>query len=404
MQNRNGTGGRTADKPEPQMKKKYMILAAMGLLAVAACQNRTDEHDHDHEAEAAAETHGHEGEAAHGEIVLSPERAREAGVVVETVNPGKFSTAIRTSGILSPAGDGAATISSRTAGILTWNGGTPAPGRRVSDGEVLARVSAGGMGEGDAVTRAAIAYEAARTEYERAKALREDKIISQREFTTIEADYKTALNAYQGSTADGAGDGVAVSSPLAGYITDVLKAEGDYVNAGEAIAAVADDNRLRLVADLPEKYASLRNSISGANFRMHYDDETMSLSGADGRPVSVGRSVSAGSAYIPVTFEFSGRGGLMPGSYVEVWLLTEERDGVISVPETALTEEQGEYFVYVRLDEECYRKVPVTVGGRNGIAVEILSGLKGGEDVVVEGAYQVRLSSASVIPGHTHNH
>ena len=184
----------------------------------------------------------------------------------------------------------------------------------------------------------------------------------------------------------------------------MLKAEGDYVNAGEAIAAVADDNRLRLVADLPEKYASLRNSISGANFRMHYDDETMSLSGADGRPVSVGRSVSAGSAYIPVTFEFSGRGGLMPGSYVEVWLLTEERDGVISVPETALTEEQGEYFVYVRLDEECYRKVPVTVGGRNGIAVEILSGLKGGEDVVVEGAYQVRLSSASVIPGHTHNH
>lgn len=385
------------------MKKKYLILAATSLLAAAACQNNT-EHDHDHEAEAAEEAHAHEGESGHGEIVLSPERAKEAGVEVATVNPGKFSAAIRTSGILSPAGDGAATISSRTAGILTWNGGTPAPGRRVSDGEVLARVSAGGMGEGDAVTRAAIAYEAARTEYERAKALREDKIISQREFTTIEADYKTALNAYQGSTADGAGDGVAVSSPLAGYITDVLKAEGDYVNAGEAIATVASDNRLRLIADLPEKYASLRNSISGANFRLHYGDPITSLSGAEGRPVSVGRSVSAGSAYIPVSFEFSGRDSLMPGSYVEVWLLTASRDGVISVPESALTEEQGEYFVYVRLDEECYKKVPVTTGGRNGVDVEILSGLEGGEDVVVKGAYQVRLSSASVIPGHTHNH
>ena len=339
------------------MKKKYLILAAMSLLAVAACQNRTDEHAHDHETEAAAEAHEHEGEAAHGEIVLSPERAREAGVEVETITPGSFRTAIRTSGVLSPAGNGSATISSRTAGILTWSGDTPAPGRRVTDGEVIARVSAGGMGEGDAVTRAAIAYEAAKTEYERAKTLLEDKIISQREFTTIEADYKTALNAYQGTTADGAGDGVAVSSPLAGYITDVLKTEGDYVNAGEAIATVASDTRLRLVADLPEKYAALRNSIA-----------------------------------------------LTPGSYVEVWLLTEERDGVVSVPETALTEEQGEHFVYVQLDEECYRKVPVTVGGRNGIAVEILSGLKGGEKVVVKGAYQVRLSSASVIPGHTHNH
>ena len=386
------------------MKKKYLILAAMSLLAVAACQNRTDEHAHDHEAEAAAEAHEHEGEAAHGEIVLSPERAREAGVEVETITPGSFRTAIRTSGVLSPAGNGSATISSRTAGILTWSGDTPAPGRRVTDGEVIARVSAGGMGEGDAVTRAAIAYEAAKTEYERAKTLLEDKIISQREFTTIEADYKTALNAYQGTTADGAGDGVAVSSPLAGYITDVLKTEGDYVNAGEAIATVASDTRLRLVADLPEKYAALRNSISGANFRLHYGDATLNLSGSEGRPVSVGRSVSAGSAYIPVTFEFSNRSALTPGSYVEVWLLTEERDGVVSVPETALTEEQGEHFVYVQLDEECYRKVPVTVGGRNGIAVEILSGLKGGEKVVVKGAYQVRLSSASVIPGHTHNH
>ena len=48
--------------------------------------------------------------------------------------------------------------------------------------------------------------------------------------------------------------------------------------------------------------------------------------------------------------------------------------------------------------------MPVTTGGRNGVDVEILSGLEGGEDVVVKGAYQVRLSSASVIPGHTHNH
>lgn len=386
------------------MKKKYLILAALSLLATTACQDKTEDHDHDHEAEAAAEAHAHEGEAAHGEIVLSPERAKEAGVEVATINPGRFSAAVRTSGVLSPAGSGSATIASRTAGILAWSGGTPVPGQRVGEKEVMARISAGGMGEGDAVTRAAIAYEAAKTEYDRARALLEDKIISQREFTAIEADYRTALNAYQGSTADGAADGVAVSSPLSGYIVDVLKNEGDYVAAGEAIATVSADSRLRLVADLPEKYAGLRNSISGANFRLMYDDATLSLSGSEGRPVSVGRSVTAGTAYIPVTFEFSNRDGLMPGSYVEVWLLTESRDGVIAVPETALTEEQGEYFVYVQLDAECYKKVPVTVGGRNGVSVEILSGLAGGENVVVKGAYQVRLSSASVIPGHTHNH
>ena len=114
-----------------------------------------------------------------------PERAKEAGVEVATINPGRFSAAVRTSGVLSPAGSGSATIASRTAGILAWSGGTPVPGQRVGEKEVMARISAGGMGEGDAVTRAAIAYEAAKTEYDRARALLEDKIISQREFTAM---------------------------------------------------------------------------------------------------------------------------------------------------------------------------------------------------------------------------
>ena len=231
------------------MQQKYLLLAALCLLAAAACQNKNEDHDHDHATASEAEAHAHEGEAAHGEIVLSPERAREAGVEVETIQPGKFSSAIRTSGVLSPSGNGSATVTSLTSGILSWNGAAPVPGQRVSDGETIARVSAGGMGAGDAVTRAAIAFEAAEKEYLRAKSLLEDRIISQREFTAIEADYLTARNAYQGSSADGDGDGVAVSSPIGGNITGVLKAEGDYVAAGEAIATVSSDSRLRLTAD-----------------------------------------------------------------------------------------------------------------------------------------------------------
>lgn len=386
-----------------KMKKTHYLLAAICLLAAAACQNHTEEHGHEHETEEAAENHAHE-EASSGEIVMSAERAKEAGVEVQTVLPGKFSTAIRTSGVLSPAGNGAATVTSRTAGILSWNGATPVPGQAVSESEVIATVSAGGMGEGDAVTKAAIAYEAAKTEYERAKSLLEDKIISQREFTAIEANYKTALNAWQGSSSGENMNGVGVVSQMGGNIVSVLKSEGDYVAAGEAIATVSDNSRLRLTADLPEKYASMRNSVSGVNFRVGSDEGTVSLSGSEARPVAVGSSLTAASSYIPVTFEFVNRNGFLPGTYAEVWLLSDSSDNVISVPESALTEEQGEFFVYVRLDEECYRKVPVTVGGRNGVSVEILSGLKGGEDVVVKGAYQVRLSSASVIPGHTHNH
>ena len=78
---------------------------------------------------------------------------------------------------------------------------------------------------------------------------------------------------------------------------------------------------------------------------------------------------------------------------------------MISVPTTALTEEQGIYFVYVKLDEEGYKKQEVRIGADDGLRTEILSGLKAGDEVVTRGAYQVKLASVSgAIPGHTHNH
>jgi multidrug efflux pump subunit AcrA (membrane-fusion protein) len=79
--------------------------------------------------------------------------------------------------------------------------------------------------------------------------------------------------------------------------------------------------------------------------------------------------------------------------------------GVISLPESALTEEQGLYFVYLKLDDECYKKQEVQLGTSNGERVEILSGLKDGDTVVTRGAIHVKLAAASnAIPTHSHNH
>ena len=49
--------------------------------------------------------------------------------------------------------------------------------------------------------------------------------------------------------------------------------------------------------------------------------------------------------------------------------------------------------------------VIVKLGADNGRDVQILSGVKPGDRVVVEGAYHVKLASASnAIPAHTHEH
>ena len=97
---------------------------------------------------------------------------------------------------------------------------------------------------------------------------------------------------------------------------------------------------------------------------------------------------------------------ILSGAFVEVYLLSAPIEKALVLPITSLTEEQGAYFVYIQLDEDGYKKQEVQIGANNGKDVQILSGIKAGDRVVTEGAYQIKLAANSnIIPeGHSHSH
>ena len=96
---------------------------------------------------------------------------------------------------------------------------------------------------------------------------------------------------------------------------------------------------------------------------------------------------------------------MIPGSFVEIYLISSPIENTISIPVSALTNEMGNYYVYKQLDEEGYQKQEVKTGANNGKEIQILKGLAPGDRVVTKGAYQVKMASASgAIPGHTHEH
>ena len=103
-------------------------------------------------------------------------------------------------------------------------------------------------------------------------------------------------------------------------------------------------------------------------------------------------------------FEFENGDGLTPGTVVEVFLKGAPREGVMTVPASALTEEQGAYYLYVRTSPGHYLKKPVEIGASDGARVEIAKGLAPGDEVVTEGAYYVRLAGMSTAIPHGHTH
>ena len=384
-----------------------------------------DHADHDHAAEGhdhsehdghdhAAEGHDHEGhdhaageaahEAAAGEITLPAAKAAAAGVEVETVAAGPFREVIVAGGRIMPApGDETAVVAS-VSGVVSF--ARPlVEGAQVAKGTPMFTISSERMQDGDAVARARIAYEKARAEYERDSSLVGDRIVSQKEFEATVERYETARLAYEAvAREDGAG-GAVVEAPLGGYVKSCAVREGDYVSVGTPLAVMTQNRRLTLRVDVPERYYSSLRNVSTANFRTASGESLHCLSDLNGRMVAYGRNADDASAYIPVTFSFDNAADVVAGSYAEVWLLSSQREGVLSLPVEALTEEQGVYFVYVQLDEECYRKQAVTTGATDGERVEITSGIAAGERVVTRGAIHVKLASASnAIPAHSHNH
>ena len=391
------------------MLKKSFYCLSLFVLAVcmAACGSKGHDHGHDHEDE----TEQHAGEAGddhdHGdEIILTPEKARAAGVKVETIMPGTFHGVIHTSGKVLSASCDETTVVATISGRVSYKNHV-SEGLKVAGGMPLFSITSAGMqvADGDPVQRARIDYERAERDYTRARLLIKDKIISEKDLAVAKAEYEAARLTYTSVQKTRSAGGVVVTAPRGGYVKQCLVAGGDYVEAGQPLAVITQNKHLYLRAEIPEREFKELNKIRCAKFRTSYSDRLYDITDMGGHIQSYGRSAEVNNSYIPVVFGFNNTGDVVQGSYAEIYLITQERENVLTLPLTALTEEQGVHYIYIQVDKEGYRKQEVTLGESDGERVEILSGLKKGDKVVTKGAIQVKLASAAnAIPAHNHTH
>ena len=385
------------------MKINYLsIFAALSMMpALFACggsNTSTDAHHHDNEM------HDHEGEHEHehaaGEIEFSHEQAERFGVKTTKVAKTDFNEVLSVSGRIDPAQGDQVTVIARSSGVIRL-GRNVVVGSFVNQGDSLGNISAQNIVGGDQNENARITYETARRELERITPLYHDKIVTQKEYNAAKEAFEKASIAYNSHSPAGS----VAASPIAGTITSLLVADGDYVETGAPIAVVSKNTRLILRADLPERYASALPKFTTATFKPTYSDTAFDLREMGGRRVSAATAATATPGYIPIAFEFTNDGKVVPGSYAQVFLIGSVKHDCIVAPIEAITEEQGNFFVYVRLDEDCYMKNPVTLGMNDGKQVEVLSGIKEGDDLVTTGAIMIKMASnAGAVPGHDHNH
>ena len=104
-------------------------------------------------------------------------------------------------------------------------------------------------------------------------------------------------------------------------------------------------------------------------------------------------------------FEIDNKVDIIPGSFIEIFLITTEVKDALIIPLSALLEEQGHYYAYVQTSGEGFQKRNLKLGSNDGEYVQVLSGIKENERVVSKGAYQIKLATMSgKMPSHGHEH
>ncbi|MDQ3192915.1 MAG: efflux RND transporter periplasmic adaptor subunit [Bacteroidota bacterium] len=319
-----------------------------------------------------------------------------------------FRDIIKTNGqIVSAPGD-EIMVTAIAGGSVIFSGNKTIVGSEVVAGTNLFTISGGNISTGtiDANYKEAKAnYDKAKSDFERSSELVKDNIVSQKEYLQAKVAFEKAQTVFNTIAKNYSSKGQSISSPISGFVKDILVSEGQFVQAGTPLAIISKNKRLLLQAHLSQRYFSKLSTIQSANFKMAGIDSVFTTEALNGKMVSFGKSASINSPFIPITFEINNIGKIIPGSVVEVYLKSSPILNVLIVPTSSLMEEQGYFYVYVQSGGESFEKREVKLGADDGMNVQILSGVSAGERVVTKGAYQIKLSSASgELPSHGHEH
>ncbi len=320
-----------------------------------------------------------------------------------------FGQVIKTTAQIQSAQGDEILVTAKANGIVAFTGNGVLEGANISDGQTLFTIKGSGLADNNSAVRYAEAqnnFEKSKAEYERAKILAEDKIVSEKELLEARTSFYNTKSVFENLSQNFTSSGQTVTSPMNGFVKYLFVKNGQYVEAGQPVVIISQNKILLLRAEVQQKYATYLRSISTANIRTTENNKTYTLEELNGKVLSFGKTTTSDNYLIPVSIQINNSASFVPGGFVELFLKTVSDSKALTLPNTSLLEEQGVFFVYVQLTPELFEKREIKTGATDGIRTEILSGISENERIVTSGAIMVKLAQTTgtldAHSGHVH--
>jgi cobalt-zinc-cadmium efflux system membrane fusion protein len=397
------------------MKPIHILLAT--LIILPGCKREAPPHEEGHAHEEGTEAAAHADSKDEGHVRIAAEMLRDLRVTTAPVETRPGGESVNVLGELAFSENAFAEVASPIPARI--NSVAVTTGQQVKEGERLADLQSPELGKARAALQAAQARAtAARQAAERKRTLAAERIVAQKDVQAAEAEAAAAeadVSAAQAQLVSlGAGreelisghgaPSFTVRSPIAGTVIERNARTGQIADPSQPLFRIGNLSSLWLIVHAFERDAvRLQN---GAEARVTF-------AAFPGRAFSakvgyVGQQVDPASRTIAVRLELDNTEGLLrPGMSATASIpLGGSGASINTVPAAALQRLENGWVVFLPGSEKgAFERREVGRGRTLGDEVEVLSGLKAGELVVVEGAFllksEVEKSSGG---GEAHEH
>jgi len=233
----------------------------------------------------------------------------------------------------------------------------------------------------------------ARADFEREKALFEQKLVSELVFNNAKYELKQLELAYE--DAQRGLEYTEVRAPIAGTISQRLVKYGDLVNLNQHLFDLVDFNSIVARIYLPEKsLPDLRLDQPARVTATPFGAQEFS-----GYVKRIAPVVEARTGTVKVTIGFKAIGQLRPGMYVDVELVTAKRADAILLTKRALLHDGELSYVFRLRPERKVERVLVETRIADKLNVEPVSGFKEGDQIVIAGQTGLKDGAKVRLPG-----
>ncbi len=184
-----------------------------------------------------------------------------------------------------------------------------------------------------------------------------------------------------------------VRAPITGVVGDVTVKMGDYVNIGQTLTTITQNDSLDLNISVPViRSAQLRQGL-----------RVQLLDANSNRPLTIGTlyfispQVASGVQTVATKARFpNANGALRDGQFVKARITWDSKPGVL-IPTSAVSRIGGKPFVFVAEEDnskgeprQIVRQRSVQLGDVQGQNYQVIDGIKAGEQIAVSGILRLK--------------